>query len=54
MILPDLDGVPYVWEIGSVPAPLSPIGILYTIGYPDLRANDIGSAATAPRVDVMK
>ena len=53
-MIAEVDGVPYVWEIGSVPAPLSPIGILYTIGYPDLRAYDIGSVATAPRVEVMK
>jgi hypothetical protein len=53
-MIAELHGVPYIWEIGSVPSPLSPIGILYAIGYPDVRASDMESAATAPRVDVMK
>jgi hypothetical protein len=44
----------YVWETGRVPSPLSPIGILYTIGTPVTRASDIDSDETLPRVDVMK
>jgi hypothetical protein len=26
----------YVWEVGHVPSPLSPIGVTYAIGYPSL------------------
>lgn len=29
-----LDGPAYVWEIGQVSSPLSPIGVIYLIGYP--------------------
>jgi hypothetical protein len=49
-----LHGPAYVWEIGHVPSPLSPIGILYTIGYPADHAGDVEEVATLPRVDAMK
>ena len=29
-----LTGQPYIWEIGTAPAPLSPLGVIYAIGYP--------------------
>ncbi len=29
-----LDGPAYVWDIGWLPSPLSPIGVTYLIGYP--------------------
>jgi hypothetical protein len=29
-----LEGPPYIWDIGRVPSPLSPIGVTYAIGYP--------------------
>ncbi len=31
---PSPDGVTYVWQIGKVRSPLSPIGVSYVIGYP--------------------
>ncbi len=30
-----LTGEPYHWEIGTAPAPLSPLGVIYAIGYPE-------------------
>lgn len=38
-----LTGQPYHWEIGIAPAPLSPLGITYLIGYP-ARATPSGGA----------
>lgn len=29
-----LHGPPYTWNIGRAPSPLSPIGVIYAIGYP--------------------
>lgn len=29
-----LTGQPYTWEIGTASAPLSPLGVMYAIGYP--------------------
>jgi hypothetical protein len=30
----------YVWKVGHLPSPLSPIGVTYVVGYPDIAAND--------------
>jgi hypothetical protein len=35
-----LQGNSYTWDIGRVPSPFSPIGILYTIGYPAIHGSD--------------
>jgi hypothetical protein len=53
-LIGELHGPVYVWELGHVPSPLSPIGILYTIGYPAAHAGDVEAVATLPRVDAMK
>lgn len=53
-MIADLHGTPYIWESGRVRSPLSPIGILYTIGYPEPRASGSESLATVPLVDEMK
>jgi hypothetical protein len=33
-LIANLNGANYVWEVGHVPSPLSPIGVIYAIGYP--------------------
>jgi hypothetical protein len=53
-LIAGLQGHTYVWDIGRVHSPLSPIGILYTIGYPAVLAGDIDAAGTWPRVEAMK
>ncbi|HXF61211.1 MAG TPA: hypothetical protein VNK95_06320 [Caldilineaceae bacterium] len=33
-LIAGLEGPPYVWKIGRLPSPLSPVGVIYLIGYP--------------------
>ena len=53
-MIADLHGDAYVWKSGRLLSPLSPIGVLYTIGYPDPRANESGSVGAEPLVEEMK
>ncbi len=53
-MIAELHGDAYVWESGRVSSPLSPIGVLYTIGYPDPRASESGSVGAEPLVEEMK
>lgn len=53
-LIAQLHGPAYVWEIGHLPSPLSPIGVHYTIGYPAHQAGDTEPVVTTPRVERMK
>ncbi len=48
---PAPSGVAYVWQIGKVRSPLSPIGVSYLIGYPVAEEEGCGNA---PRVALTK
>lgn len=53
-LIVQLHGPAYVWEIGHLPSPLSPIGVHYTIGYPAHQAGETEPVVATPRVERMK
>ncbi|MCC6453861.1 MAG: class I SAM-dependent methyltransferase [Caldilineaceae bacterium] len=53
-LIAGVQGNSYIWDIGRVRSPLSPIGILYTIGYPAALGGDTDAVGTWPRVEAMK
>lgn len=53
-LIAGLHGAAFSWQIGRVSSPLSPLGIFYTIGWPDVQAETGDAAGMRPRVAVMK
>jgi hypothetical protein len=41
---------PYHWEVGHLSSPLSPIGVIYALGYPDAARAVADADVTGPRV----
>ena len=49
-LIAGLEGPPYVWKIGRLPSPLSPVGVIYLIGYPQAAQDGGATGEGLPRV----